>query len=285
MSKVNQAKELVIKAQELRGNRSAFLREVAEPIRKEFNKIKLDSQLSTPGQFNKIKELKEKETKVFMQKISLRKQAYQHYLNKAKTLAKETVDKSFVTADDSTRAKFQREFAELKFKMALKDEKSSFDEMKTFVGKIPDAAYASLVMENFHEIAGKFNAGELKIGLSKTFDQLKSEFTPPEVVEAFDIIETVDASINNKMFTMTMPGDLPNIEESLIQELFTPEAYRYYQEPEVYFEKMDEKAPVFVDPEEKVEKQKSRVDQAYDNLDAIMKEKRESGELNLGGNQ
>ncbi|MGF6951006.1 hypothetical protein QF028_003511 [Neobacillus sp. B4I6] len=287
MSKVQKAKELVFKAQELRGNRAVFLRDIAGPLRKQISQINLDNNLSPSGRIAKVKELKEAETKKFMQQIALRKQAYTQYLTNAKKLAKETIEKSFVSADDATRAKFNREFAELKFKMALKDEKGSFNEIQSFVNKTPDPAYASLLLENFHELAGKFNTGEFKIGLSKTYDRLKADHTPEEVAEAFDVIETVDGSINNKMFTILQPGDNPaaNVEYSVIAELFTTDAVRYYQNPEIYFEKNDEPMPMFVDPEEVVEKQKSKVDQAYDSLEAIMEQKFRDGELKLGGNQ
>ncbi|MEH7505141.1 hypothetical protein V7152_24615 [Neobacillus drentensis] len=282
---MSKAKELVFKAHEIRGNRAAFLREVSAQLRKQIAQIKSDSMLSADGRIAKIKELKVQETKKFMQQVALRKQAYQHYLNNAKKLAKETIEKSFVSADDAIRAKFQRDFSELKFKMALKDEKGSFNEIKSFVDKTPDSAYASLLLENFHELAGKFNAGEFKIGLSKIYDRLKADHTSDEVVEAFDVIEAVDSSFNNKLFTIMMPGDIPNVEYSVIAELFTPEAVRYYQDPEAYFAKYDEPMPMFTDPEEVYEKEKSKVDRAYDSLAAIMEQKFLDGELKLGGNQ
>jgi hypothetical protein len=287
MSKVQKAKELIGKAHELRSNRAAFLREVAVPLRKQIAQINMDSMLSHEGRAAKVKELKAQETKKFMQQVALRKQAYQEYLTNAKKLAKETIEKSFVSADEATRAKFNRDFSELKFKMALKSEKSAFDDVKTFVSNTPDQAYASLLLENFHEIAGKFNAGELKLGLSKTYDQLKSDFTPPEVTEAFDVIEQVDGGINNMMFTIMKPGDNPaaNVEYSIIAELFSQDALRYYQDPEAYFAKNEEPMPEFVDPEEHkaVVQQKSRVDQAYDSLAGIMEQKARDGELKIGG--
>lgn len=284
---MSKAKELVFKAHEIRGNRALFLRDIAGPLRKQINQIKLDNNLSADGRIAKVKELKEVETKKFMQQIALRKQAYQHYLTSAKKLAKETIEKSFVSADDSTRAKFNRDFADLRFKMALKDEKSAFNEVKSFVDNTPDQAYASLLLENFHELAGKFNASEFKLGLSRTYDQLKADHTPEEVAEAYDVIEAVDGSINDKMFTILKPGDNPaaNVEYSVIAELFMTEAVRHYQNPEIYFEKHDEPMPMFVDPEEVVEKQKSKVDQAYDSLAAIMEQKVKDGELKLGGNK
>jgi hypothetical protein len=281
---MSKAKELVFKAHEIRGNRAAFLREVSAPLRQQISQIKLDNNLSADGRIAKVKELKEAETKKFMQQIALRKQAYQHYLTSAKKLAEETIEKSFVSADDSTRAKFNREFAELRFKMSLKDEKSAFNEVKSFVDNTHNPEYASLLMENFHELAGKFNAGEFKLGLSKTYDKLKADFTPEEVAEAYDVIESVDDSINRKMFTILQPGDTPaaNVEYSVIAELFTPEAVRYYQDPEAYFaKKEDETMPVFVDPEEVVENQKGKVDQAYDRLTAILEQKVKDGELRL----
>jgi hypothetical protein len=264
MSKVNKAKELVGKAHEIRSNRAAFLREVAVPLRKQIAAINMDSDLSATGKSAKVKELKAQETKAFMQQVALRKQAYQQYLNKAKVIAKETIEKSFVSADDATRSKFNREFSELKFKMALKNEKGALEEIKNFVNKTPDPAYASLLLENFHILAGSFNAGEFKLGLSKTYEQLKSDFTPEEVVEAFEVIEQVDGSINSKMFTIMQPGDDPsvNFEYGIIAELFTQDALRHYQDPETYFAKQeDEEMPVFVDPdEEKVEVKKEPVD-------------------------
>jgi hypothetical protein len=266
MSKVNKAKELVGKAHELRSNRAAFLREVAGPLRKQIAAINMDSDLSASGKSAKVKELKAQETKRFMQQVALRKQAYHQYLNKAKVIAKETIEKSFVSADDATRSKFNREFSELKFKMALKNEKAAFEEIKIFVNKTPDPAYASLLLENFHILAGSFNASEFKIGLSKTYEQLKTDFTPEEVVEAFEVIEQVDGSINSKMFTIMQPGDNPaaNVDYSIIAELFTQDALRHYQDPETYYAKNDEEMPVFADPdEEKVDVKKAPVDSEY----------------------
>nr|WP_263327850.1 hypothetical protein [Neobacillus sp. Marseille-Q6967] len=292
MSKVNKAKELVGKAHELRGNRAAFLRQFTGPIREQIKQIQYDQMLSAEGKSAKIKEVKEKETKNFMKQVALRKQAYQHYLGKARNLAKQTIEENFIKADDATLAKFNRDFSELKFKMALKNENGAFDELKSFVDKTPDPAYASLVLEHFHELAGQFSAGELKLGLSKTYDQLKSDFTPEEVAEAFNVIEAVDGSINNKMFTIMMPGDNPNanVEYGIISELFTQDALRYYQEPEKYYEKQEgEKMPEFVDPEEVAEQaaaqQKSKFQQEHDTLIAILEEKTKNGELKLGGNQ
>ncbi|MBV7507265.1 hypothetical protein KW850_18545, partial [Bacillus sp. sid0103] len=212
---------------------------------------------------------------------------YQLYLTNAKKLAKETIEKSFVSADEATRAKFSRDFSELRFKMALKDEKSAFNDLQSFLQKTPDSAYASLVLENFYELAGQFQTGEHKIGLSKAFDKLKADHTPVDVAEAYDVIEEVDNTIDNKLFLLMIPGDDPsvNVDYSIISELFTPEVVRHYQNPEIYFEKNDEPMPVFVDPLEVVEKQKSKVDQAYDSLNAIMEQKARDGELNLGGNQ
>jgi hypothetical protein len=293
MRKVQTAKELVSKAWELRGSRASFLRGVAEPIRAEIRKITFDSSLSGTGKSDKIKALKEAETKKFMRQIALRKQEYQHHLNKAMKLAKETIEERFVTADDITRGKFQRDFSELKFKIALKGEKEALIELKTFVDKAQDSAYASLIMENFHELAGRFNSSESKLGLSRTYEKLKADFTPVEVSDAFEIIEQVDGSINNKMFMLMMPGDNPDLnpDYSVISELFTQDAVDYYQEPEAYFAKLEDvQLPVYVDPDEVVEQeaqeklvQKSRVDQAYDNLSAILQQKVESGELKLGG--
>jgi hypothetical protein len=291
MNKINKAKDLVIKAHELRASKSAFLREFTIPIREQINKINLDNMLSPEGRYAKTSEIKEKASKLFMREVSLRKQAYQHYLNKAKRLAKETIEENFISADDATRAKFQREFAELKFKIALKDEKGAFREIKSYVDKTPNSAYASLILENFHELVGKFNSNELKAELTKTYDKLKADFTPEEVSLAFDIIDDVDSSINNKMFTVLIPGTDPSLnpEFGIISELFNRDTIRYYQNPEEYYaKKQDEKAPEFVDPDEIAEqkeqekaKQKSRVDQAYANLEAIMRQKADSGELKL----
>jgi hypothetical protein len=284
---INKARELVGKARELRGSRVAFLREVAESIRPEINKIKNDPMLSADGKIAKTKELREKASKMFMREVALRKQAYQHYLSNAKKLAKETVEKSFVSADDATKAKFTRDFSELKFKLALKDEKGKYNEIKSFVAQIPNNQYASLVMENFYDLADRFSAGEHKLGLSKTFDKLKADFTPVEVAESFDIIEEVDNTIDSKLFLLMIPGDDPsvNIDYSIISELFNQDVVRHYQNPEVYFEKNDEPMPVFVDPEEVAEKKvQSKVD-AYDNLAAIIEQKFKDGELKLGGNQ
>jgi hypothetical protein len=244
------------------------LREVAGPIREQLNKIKYDQMLSAEGRSAKLKEVKEKETKNFMKQVALRKQAYQHYLGKARNLAKQTIEENFVKADEATRAKFNRDFSELKFKMSLKSEKGKFDELKSYVDKTPDPAYASLLLEHFHEISGQFNAGELKLGLSKTYDKLKFDFTPEEVTEAYEIIEAVDGSINNKMFTMFLPGDNPaaNVEYGIISELFTQDALRYYQEPEKYYAiKEDEKMPEFADPDEveKVKVKKEPIDPEY----------------------
>jgi hypothetical protein len=288
MSKIKTAKELVSKAMELRGSRAAFLRGVAEPIRGEIQKIRYDSSLTPSGRSEKIIALKEAETKNFMRQIALRKQEYQHHLNKAMKIAKETIEESFVSADAVTRAKFQRDFSELKFKISLKNEKDALGEIKAFVDKTPNPAYASLIMENFHEITGKFNAGELKLELSKTYDRLKTDFTPAEVSEAFDVIDQVEGAINNKMFTMMMPGDNPelNPEYNVISEVFLVDAARYYQDPEFYFQLHKEAMPQFVDPTEVKQPQavqKSRVDQAYDNLSLIMQQKAEAGELILGG--
>lgn len=268
MNKENKAKELVGKAHEIRGNRAAFLREVAGPIREQLNKIKYDNMLSAEGRSAKLKEVKEKETKKFMQQVALRKQAYQHYLGKARNLAKQTIEENFIKADEATRAKFTRDFSELKFKMSLKPEKGAFEELKSFVDKTPDPAYASLLMENFHQLTGQFNAGELKLDLSKTYDQLKADFTPEEVAEAYHVIEAVDSSINNKMFTIFMPGDNPNanVEYGIISELFTQDALRYYQDPETYYAKQEgEKMPEFSDPDEveKVKVKKEPVDSEY----------------------
>ncbi|MBV7509214.1 hypothetical protein KW850_28990, partial [Bacillus sp. sid0103] len=212
---------------------------------------------------------------------------YQLYLTNAKKLAKETIEKSFVSADEATRAKFSRDFSELRFKMVLKDEKSGFNDLQSFLLKTPDSAYASLVLENFYELAGHFQTGEYKIGLSKAFDKLKADHTPVDVAEAYDVIEEVDHTIDNKLFLLMIPGDDPsvNVDYSIISELFTPEVVRHYQNPEIYFEKNDEPMPVFVDPEEVVEKQKSKVDQAYDSLATIMEQKVKDGELKLGGNK
>ncbi|MEH7374935.1 hypothetical protein [Neobacillus drentensis] len=276
---IQKAKELVFQAQELRSSRSAFLREAADSLRPEFTKIKMDTMLSPAGRHIKIKELKEQASKQFMNQVSLRKQAYQHYLNKAKKLAIETIEKSIVYADDATRSKFQREFSELKFKIALKDEKGAYNEIKSFVEKTPNPAYASLVMDNFYILADKFNAGEFKLGLSKTYDKLKSDFTPEEVAEAYDVIEHVDSSINDKMFLLMMPGDNPavNTDYSIISELFTQDALCFYQEPEAYFAKQeDEVMPVFVDPdEEKVEVKKAPVDSEYAKMMQEIKELQE----------
>lgn len=276
MSKMEKARELVGKSQELRSSRAAFLREVVASIRPEINKIQNDPMLSHDGRITKTKELKEQASKKFMREVALRKQEYQQYLTNAKKLAKETVDKSFVSADEATKAKFTRDFSELKFKMALKDERGSFDEVRSFVERIPNQEYASLVLENFHELAGKFNAGEQKIGLSKTYDRLKSDFTPPEVAEAYDIIEEVDNAIDSKMF-LIMPGDAVNVDYSIISELFNQDVVRYYQNPEAYYEKnADETMPVFVDPEEeKVEVKKAPVDSEYAKLMQEMKELQE----------
>lgn len=268
MSKVNKAKELVGKAHELRGNRAAFLREVAGPIREQLKQIQYDNMLSAEGRSVKIKEVKEKETKKFMQQVALRKQAYQHYLGKARNLAKQTIEGNFIKADEATTAKFNRDFSELKFKMSLKNEKEAFNELKSFVDKTSDPAYASLLLENFHQLTGQFNAGELKLGLSKTFDKLKNDFTPEEVAEAYHVIEAVDSSINNKMFTIMMPGDNPsaNVEYGIISELFNHDALRFYQEPEMYYAKNEgETMPEFVDPDEvkEVKVIKDSADQEY----------------------
>jgi N-acetyl-beta-hexosaminidase len=266
MSKLSKAQELVGKAREIKGSRVTFLREVATSLRPEITKIKNDNLLSADGKIAKVKELKEQASKEFMKEVALRKQAYQSYLSNAKKFAKETVEKNFVSADDATKAKFTRDFSELKFKMALKDEKGKYNEIKSFVGQIPNNQYASLVMENFYDLADRFSAGEHKLGLSKTFDKLKADFTPEEVAEAFDIIEEVDSTIDSKLFTMMMPGDNPsaNIDYSIISEFFTPDVVRYYQNPEVYFQKNDEPMPVFVDPEEeKVTVKKAPADPEY----------------------
>lgn len=289
MSKINQAKELLTKASKLKGSRAVFLRELAEPLRKQINDIRYDRMLSEEGRTAKKKELKEAATKEFMKKVALRKQEYQHYLNKAKKLASETIEKSFVSADETTRAKFNRDFSELKFKMALKDEKGAFKEVKSFVEKTQASDYASLLLENFHELVGNFKDHGLKAGLSTTYNKLKVDFTPEEVSQALNVIETVDGTIDDKMFTIMMPGDNPatNVDYSIISELFTQDALRFYQEPEAYFAKYeDEPIPVYVDPselaeklEEKQDKQKSKVDQMYDNIAAVVEQKFRDGEL------
>jgi hypothetical protein len=290
MSKVQTAKELVSKAWELRGSKAAFLRGVAEPIWSEIQKIRYDSSLTREGKSEKINALKEAETKKFMRQIALRKQEYQHHLNKAMKLAKETIEESFITVDDATRTKFGRDFAELKFKISLKGEKDALSDIKAFVTNTPGPGYATLLMENFHELAGKFNAGESKLALSKTYEQLKADFTPVEVSEAFEVIEQVESTINNKMFTIIKPGDNPDLnpEYSAISDVFLVDAARYYQDPEFYFKLHRETMPEYVDPTEvkqPQEVQKTRVDQAYDNLSAILQQKVESGELKLGGIQ
>ncbi|MBV7509820.1 hypothetical protein KW850_32740, partial [Bacillus sp. sid0103] len=117
MSKMSKAHELVGKAREIKGSRVVFLREVATSLRPEINKIKNDNMLSADGKIAKVKELKEQASKKFMTEVALRKQAYQLYLTNAKKLAKETIEKSFVSADEATRAKFSRDFSELRFKM------------------------------------------------------------------------------------------------------------------------------------------------------------------------
>lgn len=261
------AKEAVEKAREIKGSRVQFLSKVATYLRPEINKIQNDPMLSADGRIAKVKELKEQASKEFMKDVALRKQAYQHYLSNAKKLAKETVEKGFVSADDSTKAKFSRDFSELKFKIALKqDERGKFSEVKSFIEKIPNGQYATLAMESFYELAGQFQSGEHKLGLSKAFDQIKTEHTPPEVAEAYEIIEEVDGTINSRLFTMMVPGDNPaaNVDYSIISELFTPDVVRTYQSPEVFFEKTGETMPVFVDPdEEKVEVKKAPVDTEY----------------------
>jgi hypothetical protein len=265
MSKVNKAKELIGKAHEIRSDRAAFLRQFTGPIRDQIKAIQFDNMLSAEGKSAKIKEIKEKETKKFMQQVALRKQAYQHYLGKARNLAKQTIEENFVKADEATRAKFNRDFSELKFKMSLKSEKGKFDELKSYVDKTPDPAYASLLLEHFHELSGQFNAGELKLGLSKTYDKLKADFTPEEVAAAYEIIEGVDGSINNKMFTITQPGDTANFEYNIVTELFNQDAIRYYNEPEAYYAKQEEKMPEFADPDEvnEVKVKKEPVDPEY----------------------
>src|SRR3954467_5441937 len=113
---INKARDYVGKARELKGSRVQFLSKVASSVRPEINKIKNDPMLSADGRIAKVKELKEQASKEFMKDVALRKQAYQQYLTNAKKLAKETIEKSFVSADDSTKAKFTRDFSELKFK-------------------------------------------------------------------------------------------------------------------------------------------------------------------------
>lgn len=285
MNKIQKAKELLKKAQEIRGSRTQFLLEVAQPIREEIRKIKFDPMLSYDGKLVKTQELKQRETPKFMEKLALRKSEYQHHLSEAKKLANSFIEESFITADDGTKARFNRDFSELKFKLALHDGNTALREVEKFANNIKQPEYAQLFLDGFYEIAGKFNEadGDLKVRISRLFDKVKTDFTPEEVVEAQDIIEYTEQASKNRMFTIMMPGDNPsqNPEYSIISELFTDEAVRYYQEPETYFEAKQETIPTYEPPKPEVTEKpkKSPTEQAYDNLYEIMRQKKESGEI------
>jgi hypothetical protein len=264
MTNIEKALNSIQKAHEIRGNKSAFLKEEALPIRDMIKQIKGDKSLSPTGKAEKIKELKEKQTEIFMRKVSLRKQEYQRNLQEAKTIAKGIIESNVVYPDDATKLKFSRELSELKFKISMLDTRASMKEIASFVDNLNDAGSATLLLESFHEIAGKFsntsNADGFKSELTQLYKRVQTEFTPEEVIEAESIIETADSSMNNRLFTLVMPGDNPSLnpEYSLINEVFSREATRFYQDPEAYYESkgLESPAPAVDKKEEKVKEDK-----------------------------
>ncbi|MFE4524002.1 hypothetical protein ACFRCQ_18150 [Cytobacillus firmus] len=269
--KTKQAKELIQKARDLRASKTRFLLEVTTPLKQELRAIREDRMLSQVGKDEKIKALKEKATPQFMKMVHLRKQEYQSNLKKAKQLAEETISSNVVSIDDATRMKFMRDFSDMKFNIAILGADKAFDKVKDFAKNVPDAAYAQLLLDNFHEVAGFYsgeNFTEVRKELLRTYNTVKEDFTPEEVSEAYEIIEEVDRSINNKMFTLIMPGDNPavNGEYSSIAEVFTHEAARYYQDTDMYFRLRKEEPPVYEDPAEVEEEKEPEVKKSPEDI-------------------
>lgn len=264
MGNLQKAKDLIGNAYEIRGSKAKFLNMNALPLRDAIRSIKEDRTLAPEYKAELIAEFKENQTKIFMDKVSLRKQEYQHHLNEAKAIAEKTIEESVIYPSDASKLKFSRDFSDLKFKLALQDGKGAMAEIKKFTDNVKDAEYATILLDNFHEIAGKFsgtsNQEGFKSELTRLYKQFKTDFTPEEVMEAESIIETVDGAINNRLFTLVMPGDNPtaNPEYNIISEVFSRDAVRFYQEPEGYYESKgdDVQAPVFAGVKEQVEEKK-----------------------------
>ncbi|MEJ9228911.1 hypothetical protein LAV79_05320 [Peribacillus butanolivorans] len=264
MTNIEKAITSIQNAYEIRGNKTGFLKEEALPIRDMIKKIKGDTSLSPKGKAEKIGELKKEQTEIFMRKVSLRKQEYQRNLQEAKTIAKSVIESNVIYPDDATKLKFSRELSELKFKISMLDTRASMKEIASFVDNLNDAGSATLLLESFHEIAGKFsdtsNADGFKSELTQLYKRVQKEFTPEEVIEAEGIIEAADSNMNNRLFTLVMPGDNPSLnpEFSLINEVFSREATRFYQEPEAYYDSKGLESPTLAvdQKEEKAEKAK-----------------------------
>lgn len=265
MSKLQNAKEYLQKAHDIRGESATFLVGFKKQVQEELEKVRENRDLSQEGQYRQSEAVKAKYGVELLQKSHTRKQEFLSNVQKAHKIADETVYASLKKPDATKLGRFESELRAFKTEILLTPSADSAARKLTeFVGRLDDAYLADLVREQFADIAGPIisaaggESAKYKLQLSHTFQKLRSDFESPEVKEAREVLELATGMIENPSL---YPG---YISHDAVQGLVGKEYAQYLENTDAFFTKEENATykPNYVDPEEQQNKRAESDDDA-----------------------
>ncbi|MED1917506.1 hypothetical protein P4V64_19470 [Bacillus thuringiensis] len=202
MSKIEQARHHMGKAQSIRGGTATFLLQTKDAVTPQVSAASTDPNLSTEGRFQKAQEIRDRYGLDFLQRAYRRKQAFLHHSRKAYEFADAVIYEELTKPDDEKLRRFEGELRNIKTEIRLAaNPQRAVQKLKEFVEKLDDSYIANMVRNDFSEFITLIGSGDAeKRDLSSIYRNLTQQFETEEIREARDIMEAAKAAETANLF-------------------------------------------------------------------------------------
>ncbi|MGP4080975.1 hypothetical protein ACTWQL_13770 [Pseudalkalibacillus sp. R45] len=266
------------KAHQIKNTSAKFLRELQNPVRSEIAKASTDRDLSEEGRKKKADEIREQAGIEIMERLHLRKQQYTAELVKAQKAADRIVHAPKPKPDAETLRRFEKSFGSFKTELMLTPRADvAQDKLNDFIATIKDPYIADKVAAEFSDLASNILGGttgdgtaKAKLGLAKSFEELRNKSESDEIKEARALLESADSSLADPKFYRA------ELYREAAREIMPVEYVDYLDDTDAFYREYDGLKPAdYVDEElekeKEIEKHNRPFDEGNDRLHALSK--------------
>jgi hypothetical protein len=240
MSKIENIRDLVRKAQELQDDSTRAYRVFQQEVQSELGQIKMNEEYSRKGKEKMTDLLKNRKTIEFLKGANEMKSTFRKYLSDAKRDADAIVYSQAPKVDADKMDRFQKRLNEVKTEILLSAPKQGQAVLRQLLSEVDEQGIAMIVKNEFAGLIQPIlaNAGtdaaKIKHDLLNDFEALKARSMDEDAAEAMRLADYAEAALNARFFN--------SIVESNVQQNLGKLAHMYMEKPEEYFETFPEDA-------------------------------------------
>jgi hypothetical protein len=235
LSRVQKVKDKLEKAHQIQDSTTHLYRVWQDQLRSDIANIKNNEEYSAKGKEKLVESLKSRKTIEFLKGARQQQSEFRKYMSEAKKESEAIIYAKTPAVDSEKMDRFTKRFGEVKTEIKLATSARRGKEiLQEFLGSIDEQGLAVIVKEGYGDLIQPILDGaggdlqRYKNDLGKSFEQVKTRALDPEAVEAFQVVDYVEAALNSKFYS-------PMVEQN-VQQTLGKLAATYMEKPDEYFE-------------------------------------------------